>query len=554
MGNHLQSSSPTPSTSSGSGLPSLKFIEDESLFDLDALTCHACNKSFKNTRAFKLHRDRHQGALKHKCPECTKTFNGRSEVNRHMVAIHGRPLGDKEDTLHKKGDQAQKLATNTFDSSAINANTSLTLTNESDFSVESGVNLLNTTPTKMTSPLPMPVLMSSMSPHTPMHQNATSALPMHSMQSVTNAAALSTGTLDLNNPTISTLSTIGSGLMLTSTPVPSMMTTPKTFPSVTPVMLDMPSLIEPELPKEKPVEEPEERDPTLTDDNCVLDPETGKLIKIIEEPVPEPKPEPSLKDSKKFEKKAESIKKPNIVSESKVEPKQSQSAPISTVKVLPTMPILALPTSSKVEQNKADDADFEALIAPKKVNLKPTKETTGSTKVSGVDKAKNTDGNTQKVLLNEKITSVKVSSPMAKEMIEDTIEVAAKAVIENSDNAPEKSDKTSAKDMTEEKSEQETKEEVKEVAIKDEQEGILPRRRGRSTLASPKVTPLKKKKDRSPEEPSTKKEEVSKRNRKKKEIFEPENSPSSRTENKDETRRLKKIEKEEESDHSSVTA
>ena len=451
----IHAPSPTPSSSSGSGVPVLKFIEDESLFDLDALTCHACNKSFKNTRAFKLHRDRHQGALKHKCPECTKTFNGRSEVNRHMVAIHGRPLGDKEDTLHKKGDQAQKLATNTFDSSAINANTSLTLTNESDFSVESGVNLLNTTPTKMTSPLPMPVLMSSMSPHTPMHQNATSALPMHSMQSVTNAAvcspALSTGTLDLNNPTISTLSTIGSGLMLTSTPVPSMMTTPKTFPSVTPVMLDMPSLIEPELPKKKPVEEPEERDPTLTDDNCVLDPETGKLIKIIEEtpkslePQPEPKPEPSLKDSKKVEKKVESIKKPNIVSESKVEPKQSQSAPISTVKVLPTMPILALPcvqTSSKVEQNKADDADFEALIAPKKVNLKPTKETTGSTKAdSEIDKSKAQDENAQKVLLNEKITSVKVSSPMAKEMIEDTIEVAAKTVIENDNEASEKSEK-----------------------------------------------------------------------------------------------------------------
>merc|ERR1712210_412830 len=240
----------------------------------------------------------------------------------------------------------------------------------------------------------------------------------------------------------------------------------------------------------------------LTDDNCVLDPETGKLIKIFEEPVPKPKLEPSLKDSKKVEKKVESIKKPNIVSESKVEPKQSQSAPISTVKVLPTMPILTLPTSSKVEQNKADDADFEALIAPKKVNLKQTKETAGSTKAdSKIDKSKAQDENAQKVLLNEKITSVKVSSPMAKEMIEDTIEVAAKAVIENSDKAPEKSDKTSAKDMTEEKSEQETKEEVKEEAIKDEQEGILPRRRGRSTLASPKVTPLKKKKDKSPEEP-----------------------------------------------------
>merc|ERR1711956_95792 len=99
------------------------------------------------------------------------------------------------------------------------------------------------------------------------------------------------------------------------------------------------------------------------------------------------------------------------------------------------------------------------------------------TKVGGTDQAKNTDDNAQKVLsLDEKITSVKVTSPKAQEMIEDTIEVAAKAVIENSDNASEKSDKTSAKDITEEKSEQETKEEVKEEAIKDEQEGILPRR------------------------------------------------------------------------------
>merc|ERR1739838_1278095 len=99
------------------------------------------------------------------------------------------------------------------------------------------------------------------------------------------------------------------------------------------------------------------------------------------------------------------------------------------------MPILALPqTSSKVEQNKANDADFEALIAPKKVNLKPTKETAGSTKAaSEIGKSKAQDENAQKVLLNEKITSVKVSSPMAKEMIEDTIEVAAKTVIENSD-------------------------------------------------------------------------------------------------------------------------
>ena len=111
-----------------------------------------------------------------------------------------------------------------------------------------------------------------------------------------------------------------------------------------------------------------------------------------------------------------------------------------------------------------------------------------------------------------------------------------------------------AKDTNLEKSELETKEEVNEEAVKSEQEGILPRRRGRSTLTSPKVTPLKKKKDKSPEEPSTTKEEVSRKNKKRKEILEPEKSPASRTENKDETRRLKKIEKEEESDPSSVTA
>ena len=48
-----------------------------------------------------------------------------------------------------------------------------------------------------------------------------------------------------------------------------------------PVILDMPSLIE-SLPKEEPEEiEPKEREENLTFDNCVIDPETGKLTKII---------------------------------------------------------------------------------------------------------------------------------------------------------------------------------------------------------------------------------------------------------------------------------
>ena len=83
----------------------LHFIEDESLFDYNSRTCHACNKTFQNNRAFKLHRDRHQGELKHKCTECTKTFNGRSEVNRHMISMHGRSLRDGEDTLNGKRSQ-----------------------------------------------------------------------------------------------------------------------------------------------------------------------------------------------------------------------------------------------------------------------------------------------------------------------------------------------------------------------------------------------------------------------------------------------------------------
>merc|ERR1712166_346459 len=125
-------------------------------------------------------------------------------------------------------------------------------------------------------------------------------------------------------------------------------------------------------------------------------------------------------------------------------------------------------------------------------------ETSGSTKVSGIDKAKD-DGNAQKVLLNEKITSVKVSSPMAQEMIEDTIDVAAKAVIENDNEASEKYEK--AKDTDLEKSEQDTNEEVKEEAKDEPEPEISTRRRGRS-LVSPQVTPLKKKKNKSPEEPS----------------------------------------------------
>jgi hypothetical protein len=40
--------------------PVLKFIDDPAMFDLEALTCHSCNKSFKTPKAFSNHRDKHQ--------------------------------------------------------------------------------------------------------------------------------------------------------------------------------------------------------------------------------------------------------------------------------------------------------------------------------------------------------------------------------------------------------------------------------------------------------------------------------------------------------------
>ena len=79
-------------------VPVLKYIVDESLFDSENLTCKACAKTFKNHRAFKLHKDRHQGTLNHKCPDCVRTFNGRSEVIRHMTAMHNRTLRPGENT------------------------------------------------------------------------------------------------------------------------------------------------------------------------------------------------------------------------------------------------------------------------------------------------------------------------------------------------------------------------------------------------------------------------------------------------------------------------
>jgi len=41
----------------------LTYIDDPAMFDIEALTCHPCNKSFKTPRAFGIHRNKHQVIL-----------------------------------------------------------------------------------------------------------------------------------------------------------------------------------------------------------------------------------------------------------------------------------------------------------------------------------------------------------------------------------------------------------------------------------------------------------------------------------------------------------
>ena len=71
---------------------------DESNFDVATLTCKLCKKVLKNMRTFRNHRARHLGTLNHKCPDCSKCFEGRSAVNRHMVSSHNRELQPHEIT------------------------------------------------------------------------------------------------------------------------------------------------------------------------------------------------------------------------------------------------------------------------------------------------------------------------------------------------------------------------------------------------------------------------------------------------------------------------
>ncbi len=86
---------PTP-TPTASNLPDI----DESNFDVATLTCKLCNKTMKNLRNFKVHRARHLGTLNHKCPDCEKSFEGRSAVNRHMLVNHNRELLPHEITIN----------------------------------------------------------------------------------------------------------------------------------------------------------------------------------------------------------------------------------------------------------------------------------------------------------------------------------------------------------------------------------------------------------------------------------------------------------------------
>ena len=545
--------SPTPSSSSGSNLPTLKFIEDESLFDLDALTCHACNKSFKNTRAFKLHRDRHQGALKHKCPECIKTFNGRSEVNRHMIAIHARPLNPDEDTLHKRADQNKQLQfqqqlilqqQRQLQQSQPEVDSMAMTINASDILSADRIKMLTTT-----SPLP------AMMPQVP--------LP------ISVASTLTTSTLDLN--TTSTISTVGTGLMLTSTPAPpesktTSMTTLQPIP-----MLDMPSLIEPE-PQPKAPEEPVQ-DFSNISEGMELDPETGMLVKskeeneeskdaeettstntliqpgmmpVLDEPpppkvkAPEPKVSTGDKDFEAFiaakPVKASLCPRPDLEEEEKTSEKApekvlekvpDESSVKATEKVLP----------EKIKSSGSTEEKCVKVTSPKAQEMiednfesKGDDDTTSENLIPKVDQPKDSKKNVkaEKARKSPRSEQVEISAtPEKSKTTDDTLEIKAKkedteieksiqTTIENDleKETKKKVDKKNEKNLVEkaevkedepvnEDDESATKESEDSKSKSDPEPELPPRRRGRSQQASPLVTPIKRKEKREKVKPES---------------------------------------------------
>ena len=364
--NHLQASSPTPSTSSGSGLPSLKFIEDESLFDLDALTCHACNKSFKNTRAFKLHRDRHQGALKHKCPECIKTFNGRSEVNRHMVAIHGRPLRTDEDTLHKKAEtmQAQLKATKGTTSPMPNPGLPKPIVAHTS-TIE--LPLVTTQSTIFASPLETITPTSTTTSTIPMTALPMTPLPVSALPVVSDASSSDFDAL------ASTINMTSAGIILTSTPSVSLVEDKPihvSMPSITtslpvaPIPMEQlpiePIPIQQQLPDEPlpvveqlPTEQPPMEQPVPGDSKPVVEQDQPH----IENPVSEGMilDMPSLMDPE-----------PNPPPPPKVPIVESISAPTP---VIPEPQPIVKPRSEEIsEEDKLFDALRSSIISDVKSN------------------------------------------------------------------------------------------------------------------------------------------------------------------------------------------
>ena len=340
--------SPTPSSSSGSGVPTLKYIEDESLFDLDALTCHACNKSFKNTRAFKLHRDRHQGALKHKCPECIKTFNGRSEVNRHMVAIHGRALNTDEDTLHKKIDlqQAVKPIAIVNDPVVVGeppATSSFSSLNTDD--ILASVAPPPPPPAQQAPSVPLLVspMISAAAVPSSMPSLATISAPdvvqvshQQPMEAFEPEPVIS---LQPSMPPLSTITSEEADMIMTSTPILKSEKPPTIqFPSV-PLRLDMPTLLDPVIPERISNVESAKPGPVVVEVKAPL--EIEPITEIAkEQPLKEPPSEKKLDTSE--EDKAFDALFDDVKSESSAVPKSPEEQPV--VSPTPQLP-LETPTS-----------------------------------------------------------------------------------------------------------------------------------------------------------------------------------------------------------------
>merc|ERR1712156_838300 len=144
------------------------------------------------------------------------------------------------------------------------------------------------------------------------------------------------------------------------------------------------------------------------------------------------------------------------------------------------------PTKAPSPIKDSNDLEFDALIAPKPVVVKPVEK-----------------------IADEKVMSVKVTSPKAQEMIEDTAEVASKAI--DSENLIEESDKPDIENPTVKESKEKPGKKSKDKSEKVSKEN--------ETKSKPGKEPKEKSKKETKEKLDKEPKEKPKRNLKKRKCW-----------------------------------